>query len=82
MNQAALSLFGSGWVWLASDADGVLHILSLPNADNPLRHGLRPILTFDIWEHAYYLDYQNNRAEYIKKLWLLINWHIVSQRLG
>ncbi len=82
MTQAALSLFGSGWVWLASNADGVLQILSLPNADNPLRHGLRPILTFDMWEHAYYLDYQNNRMEYIKNLWLLINWHVVSQRLG
>lgn len=81
MTQAALSLFGSGWVWLALDADGVLHILSLPNADNPLRHSLQPILTFDIWEHAYYLDYQNNRAEYIHNLWLLTNWHVVSQRL-
>ncbi len=81
MTKAAISLFGSGWVWLAQDAEGVLHILSLPNADNPLRHGLSPILVFDIWEHAYYLDYQNNRAEYIRNLWLLINWHIVSLRL-
>ena len=82
MTQAALSLFGSGWVWLAMDTEGKLTILSLANADTPVRHGLQPIMTIDVWEHAYYLDYQNRRAEYIKNLWLLTNWHVVSARLN
>ena len=82
LNEAALTLFGSGWAWLAMDADAHLHILALPNADNPVRHGMRPILTFDVWEHAYYLDYQNRRADYVKNLWLILNWRVISSRLN
>ena len=54
----------------------------LPNGDNPLRHNLRPIVAIDVWEHAYYLDYQNRRADYLKNLWLLLNWRVISARLG
>lgn len=81
LDKAAKSLFGSGWVFLAMDDDGKMQILSLSNADNPLRHGLRPILVVDVWEHAYYLDYQNRKAEYLNNLWLLINWHVISTRI-
>ena len=62
------TLFGSGWVWLSADKNGDLHITQSPNAGNPMTEGLRPILTFDVWEHAYYLDYQNRRADYLKQL--------------
>ena len=81
MDSAAKGLFGSGWVWLAMDGEGRMQVLSLSNADNPLRHGLTPILTIDLWEHAYYLDYQNRRAEYLKNFWLLVNWRVVSRRI-
>ena len=81
LNQAALQLFGSGWVFLSMNEAGELQIESLPNGDNPLRYDLTPLLAIDVWEHAYYLDYQNRRAEYLKQLWLLINWHVVSNRL-
>ena len=81
LDQAARLLFGSGWVFLAANTNGQLQILSLPNGDNPLRHGLTPLLAIDVWEHAYYLDYQNRRADYLKHLWPLINWRIVSTRL-
>ena len=81
LNHAALQLFGSGWVFLAMNAAKELQIQSLPNGDNPLRYGLTPLLAIDVWEHAYYLDYQNRRAEYLKQLWLLINWHVVSNRI-
>lgn len=81
LNHAALQLFGSGWVFLAMNAAKELHIQSLPNGDNPLRYGLTPLMAIDVWEHAYYLDYQNRRAEYLKQLWLLINWHVVSNRI-
>ena len=73
-------LFGSGWVWLAAKADGELCILQCPGADNPVAHGLRPILTFDVWEHAYYLDYQNRRAAHLKALWPLVDWNVVGER--
>ena len=73
--------FGSGWTWLAMNNDGKMKILSLPNGDNPLRHGWKPILAIDLWEHAYYLDYQNRRMEYLDNLWLIVNWHIVSKRI-
>ena len=82
MDQAARLLFGSGWVFLAMNTNGDLRILSLQNGDNPLRHGLTPLLAIDVWEHAYYLDYQNRRADYLKHLWPLINWHIVSTRIN
>lgn len=77
---AAVGLFGSGWTWLAKDTDGELQILKESNAGNPLTGGMTPILTFDVWEHAYYIDYQNRRAEHIEKIWGLINWDIVQKR--
>ena len=79
---AALMLFGFGWAWLALDEEERLQVLALPNRDNPLRHNLRPIVAIDVWEHAYYLDYQNRRADYLKNLWLLLNWRVISARLG
>ena len=81
MDKAAKALFGSGWVWLAMNDEGEMQILSLPNADNPLRHGLKPILTIDLWEHAYYLDYQNSRVDYLDNFWLLVNWQVISKRI-
>jgi Superoxide dismutase len=77
---AGVALFGSGWVWLAKDADGKLSIDSESNAGNPVRKGLTPILGFDVWEHSYYLDYQNRRADHLKELWKIIDWDVVSQR--
>ena len=73
-------LFGSGWVWLSADADGALHITQEGNAGNPLTKGLTPLLTFDVWEHAYYLDFQNRRAAYLSALWQIVNWQEVEQR--
>ena len=81
LDKAAAGFFGSGWTFLAMDSAGELKILSLSNGDNPLRYNLTPLLAIDVWEHAYYLDYQNRRAEYLKNFWLLVNWHIVSQRI-
>lgn len=78
--EAGASLFGSGWVWLANDKDGNLHIIKGSNADNPLRMNLNPILTFDVWEHAYYLDYQNRRADYLHRLWDIVDWSVVESR--
>lgn len=80
--QAGASLFGSGWVWLSADAEGKLYITQGRNAENPMSSGLRPILVFDVWEHAYYLDYQNRRAEYLSKLWDIVDWDIISIRYG
>ena len=81
LNKAASSFFGSGWTFLAINEMGELKILSLPNGDNPLRYNLIPLLAIDVWEHAYYLDYQNRRKDYLKNFWLLINWHVVSGRI-
>jgi Fe-Mn family superoxide dismutase len=81
MDNAAKLLFGSGWVWLAMNTEGKMQVLALPNGDNPLRHGLKPILTIDLWEHAYYLDYQNRKDKYLENFWLLVNWNVVSKRL-
>lgn len=81
MDNAAKLLFGSGWVWLAMNTEGKMQVLALPNGDNPLRHGLKPILTIDLWEHAYYIDYQNRKDKYLENFWLLVNWHVVSKRL-
>ncbi|MDE6427618.1 MAG: superoxide dismutase [Muribaculaceae bacterium] len=78
--KAGTSLFGSGWVWLSADADGKLFITAESNAGTPLTHGLIPLLTFDVWEHAYYLDYQNRRAEALTKLWDLVDWDVVESR--
>lgn len=78
--KAGTTLFGSGWVWLSRDMNGKLVIQALPNAGNPLREGLVPLMTFDVWEHAYYLDYQNRRAEALEKLWDIVDWEIVESR--
>lgn len=78
--EAGVNLFGSGWVWLSRDNDGRLFITQGPNASNPLTEGLTPILTFDVWEHAYYLDYQNRRKDALEKLWDIIDWDIVESR--
>ena len=75
-----VGLFGSGWVWLQADAAGALSIGQYPGADNPVAHGLRPLLTFDVWEHAYYLDYQNRRAAHLEALWGIVDWKVVEGR--
>ncbi|MDE5772834.1 MAG: superoxide dismutase [Muribaculaceae bacterium] len=77
---AGVTLFGSGWVWLASDTSGKLFIVQKQNAGNPMTDGLTPILVFDVWEHAYYLDYQNRRADYLNRLWDIVDWQIVENR--
>jgi len=77
---AAKTLFGSGWTWLVKKSDGSLDIVQTSNATNPLTEGLIPILTCDVWEHAYYLDYQNRRPDYISSFWDIIDWEIVSGR--
>ena len=73
-------LFGSGWVWLSADKEGQLVISQEPNAGNPITRGLCPLLTFDVWEHAYYLDYQNRRPDYLKSLWTIVDWDVVEKR--
>ena len=78
--QKGVSLFGSGWVWLAADDKGNLQITQEPNAGNPLQHGLHPLMTFDVWEHAYYLDYQNRRADQLKDLSKILDWSIIEKR--
>ncbi len=75
-----VSLFGSGWVWLSAEKDGSLVITQEPGASNPVVKGLRPLLTFDVWEHAYYLDYQNRRADHLSALWQIVNWDVVENR--
>lgn len=78
--EAGTGLFGSGWVWLCKDEDGKLFIIQKQNAGNPLTDGLTPLLVFDVWEHAYYLDYQNRRAAALEKLWDIVDWDVVSSR--
>ena len=77
---AAATLFGSGWAWLVKEAEGKLRIIQESNAGNPIRDGLIPILTCDVWEHAYYLDYQNRRPDYINSFWELVDWDLVAKR--
>ena len=77
---AAVKHFGSGWAWLVADK-GALKVMSLPNQDSPLTLGLDPILTLDVWEHAYYLKYQNRRAEFVEAFWQVVNWDEVERRL-
>ena len=74
------SLFGSGWVWLSADDKGELVISQEPGANNPVTKGLKPLLTFDVWEHAYYIDYQNRRPDHLKELWKIINWAEIQHR--
>lgn len=76
------TLFGSGWVWLSADRAGQLFITQEANAANPVQKGLTPLLTFDVWEHAYYLDYQNRRPDHLSALWSIINWEEVERRYG
>ena len=81
LNAAATGLFGSGWAWLAVDKDGKLHITKEANGSNPLRKGMTPLLGFDVWEHAYYLDFQNRRVDHIQALWDIIDWEAVEKRM-
>lgn len=78
--QAGTALFGSGWVWLVQE-DDKLEIWPAPNAENPLKNGRYPLLTMDVWEHAYYLDTQNARAKYIENFWQIVNWEVVEKRV-
>ena len=75
-----VGLFGSGWVWLSADVDGSLVITQEQGASNPVVKGLKPLLTFDVWEHAYYLDYQNRRAAHLAALWQIIDWSVIAAR--
>ena len=74
------TLFGSGWVWLSADRDGKLVITQEANAANPVQKGLKPLLTFDVWEHAYYLDYQNRRPDHLAALWQIVDWRVIEKR--
>lgn len=76
-----LNLFGSGWVWLVQNEEERLEILSLPNAENPITQNKKPLLVCDVWEHAYYLDKQNRRADYVKDFWQIVDWQKISERL-
>ncbi len=78
--KACLTLFGSGWAWLASDKEGKLHICKEANGSNPIAQGLNPILAVDVWEHAYYVDYRNSRPNHVSALWDIINWEVVEKR--
>ena len=80
--QKGTTLFGSGWVWLQADAIGALSIGQYAGADNPVAHGLCPLLTFDVWEHAYYLDYQNRRAANLEALWGIVDWGVLDKRFA
>lgn len=79
-SDAAVTLFGSGWAWLAADADGRLSIMALSNADTPLRYDKEPILTIDVWEHAYYIDYRNERGRFVEGFWTVVNWDFALAR--
>lgn len=78
--KVALGLFGSGWVWLVRDDAGKMSIIPMGNAGNPLTDGLTPLLTLDVWEHAYYIDYRNRRADFVKAFWNLVDWDKVEKR--
>ncbi len=78
--KACLTLFGAGWAWLASDKDGKLHICKEANGSNPVVHGYKPLLGIDVWEHAYYLDFQNSRPNHVSEVWKIINWDVVAER--
>ncbi len=79
-NDASVAIFGSGWSWLVTDKDGNLSIMKESNAGNPLKSGLVALIGFDVWEHSYYLDYQNRRADHVNELWKIIDWKVVEKR--
>ena len=81
-SRAAVSNFGSGWTWLIQNDRGMLEIINTGNADTPKRHGLTPILTLDVWEHAYYIDYRNDRPGFVKAFWSIVNWDFANQNLS
>jgi len=80
--KTAADTFGSGWAWLVQDADGALKIISTSNADTPVRTGQKALLTCDVWEHAYYIDYRNERPKYLEHFWEIVNWDFVGKNLG
>ncbi len=80
VEEAAKGLFGSGWVWLVADLEGDLILMCESNAGNPMGRGLRPILTVDVWEHAYYTDYENRRVDAVNALWSIIDWGVIDKR--
>jgi len=82
MNAAALGVFGSGWAWLCKDAAGKLVITGTPNQDSPVSQGLHPLLTIDVWEHAYYLKYQNRRPDFVASFWDMVDWDKVAARFA
>jgi superoxide dismutase, Fe-Mn family len=81
-DKAAVGLFGSGWTWLVTDAGGAVKLVTSSNGNNPMREGQTPILTCDVWEHAYYIDHRNDRAAYLKDYWALVNWEFVAKNLA
>ncbi len=82
INDAALGVFGSGWAWLCKDNAGNLTITTTPNQDSPVSLNLTPLLTIDVWEHAYYLKFQNRRNEFVENFWNMVDWDVVSKRFG
>lgn len=80
MEQTGGKLFGSGWLWLVVNTEGQLEVVTEANGSNPIVRGMNPLLGFDLWEHAYYLDYQNRRADHIKALWQIIDWEVIELR--
>jgi Fe-Mn family superoxide dismutase len=80
--QSAAGNFGSGWTWLVKNSDGSLAIVNTSNAANPMRDGLTPLLTIDVWEHAYYIDYRNARPKYLEQIWSLVNWDFVAKNFN
>ncbi len=81
MAAASTGLFGSGWAWLAQNEKGELSIVQCPNGGNPVTMGLRPLLGVDVWEHAYYVDYRNRRADHVATLWQIVDWDVVASRM-
>lgn len=81
-SNAAVTQFGSGWAWLVKDKDGNLAVESTSNAENPMTRGLTPLLTCDVWEHAYYIDYRNARPKYVEAFWSLVNWEFANKNFN
>lgn len=81
-SQTAITTFGSGWGWLVKNAQGELELMSTSNADLPMKHGKKALLTCDVWEHAYYIDYRNLRPTYVEKFWDIVNWDFVEKNFG